>query len=65
MQNQIIMVAIYGQIYYCCFSLLLFSRPSFIRTVVDAIAEVKKVPVDDVVEQIAKNFEVFFEKKLR
>jgi TatD DNase family protein len=41
------------------------TKPSFIRTVVDAIAEVKKVPVDDVVEQIAKNFELFFEKKLR
>ena len=41
------------------------TKPSFIRTVVDAIAEVKKVSVDDVVEQIAKNFELFFEKKLR
>jgi TatD DNase family protein len=41
------------------------TKPSFIRTVVNAIAEVKNVPVDDVVEQIAKNFELFFEKKLR
>ena len=41
------------------------TEPSFIRTVVDAIAEVKNVPVDDVAEQIAKNFELFFEKNLR
>ena len=41
------------------------TKPSFIRTVVDAIAEVKNVPVDDVVEQIVKNFEFFFEKKVR
>jgi TatD DNase family protein len=40
------------------------TKPSFIRTVVDAIAEVKNVPVDDVAEQIAKNFEEFFGKKL-
>jgi len=40
------------------------TKPSFIRTVVDAIAEVKNRPVDDVAEQIAKNFDVFFGKKL-
>jgi TatD DNase family protein len=39
------------------------TKPSFIRTVVDAIAEVKNRPVDDVAEQIAKNFDVFFGKK--
>jgi TatD DNase family protein len=40
------------------------TKPSFIRTVVDAIAEVKNRRVDDVAEQIAKNFDVFFGKKL-
>ena len=40
------------------------TKPSFIRTVVEAVAEVKKVPVADAAEQIAKNFEVFFNIKL-
>jgi len=40
------------------------TKPSFIRSVVEAVAEIKKIPVDDVAEQIAKNFEVFFKIKL-
>ena len=40
------------------------TRPSFIRTVVDAIAEVKKMDTVDVAEQIARNFEEFFNIKL-
>jgi TatD DNase family protein len=40
------------------------TRPSFIRTVVEAVAEVKNMAVDDVAEQIARNFEVFFGIKL-
>jgi len=40
------------------------TKPSFIRTVIDAIAEVKNRPVDDVAEQIVKNFEEFFGKQL-
>ena len=40
------------------------TKPSFIRTVVESIAEIKNLPVDDVAEQIARNFEVFFNIKL-
>lgn len=40
------------------------TRPSFIRTVVEAIAEVKNMAVGDVAEQIASNFEAFFNIKL-
>lgn len=40
------------------------TSPSFIRTVVEAIAEVKNMAVVDVAEQISKNFEVFFGIKL-
>jgi TatD DNase family protein len=40
------------------------TKPSFIRTVVEAIAEIKKMPVEDVAEQIAENFEEFFSIKL-
>jgi Tat protein secretion system quality control protein TatD with DNase activity len=40
------------------------TKPSFIRNVVEAIAEIKKIQVDNVAEQIAKNFEVFFNIKL-
>ena len=40
------------------------TKPSFIRNVVEAVAEIKKIQVDDVAEQIAKNFEVFFNIKL-
>jgi len=40
------------------------TKPSFIRAVVEAIAEINKKPVEDVAEQIAKNFEEFFRIKL-
>jgi TatD DNase family protein len=41
------------------------TSPSFIRTVVEAIAEVKNMTVVDVAEQIAKNFETFFGIELK
>jgi TatD DNase family protein len=40
------------------------TKPSYIRNVVEAVAEIKKKPVDEVAEQIAKNFEAFFNIKL-
>jgi TatD DNase family protein len=40
------------------------TRPSFIRTVVEAAAEVKQMDVVDVAEQVARNFEEFFSIKL-
>jgi TatD DNase family protein len=40
------------------------TRPSFIRTVVEAAAEVKHMDVVDVAEQVARNFEEFFGVKL-
>jgi len=40
------------------------TSPSFIRTVVEAIADVKGMTVIDAAEQIAKNFESFFSIKL-
>ncbi len=40
------------------------TKPSFIRAVVDAVAEIKKIRVDDAAEQIAKNFEEFFSIEL-
>ena len=40
------------------------TKPSFIRTVVEAVAEVKQVTVTEAAEQIAKNFEIFFNVKL-
>jgi TatD DNase family protein len=40
------------------------TTPAFIPTVVEAIAEIKKVEVADVAEQIVKNFEEFFGVKL-
>jgi TatD DNase family protein len=36
------------------------TKPSFIRTVVEAIAEIKKIPTETAAEQIASNFESFF-----
>jgi TatD DNase family protein len=41
------------------------TRPSFVKTVVEAVAEVKNMAVDDVAGQIARNFEGFFNIKLR
>lgn len=40
------------------------TRPSFIRAVVEAVAKVKNMTVVDVAEQIARNFEGFFNIKL-
>lgn len=40
------------------------TKPSYIRNVVEAVAEIKKLQVDAVAEQIAENFEVFFKIKL-
>jgi TatD DNase family protein len=40
------------------------TKPSFIRNVVEAVAEIKKMQVEEVAEQIGKNFEVFFNIKL-
>jgi TatD DNase family protein len=40
------------------------TKPSFIRTVVSAIADVKKMTVEEVAEQIARNSEEFFNIKL-
>jgi TatD DNase family protein len=40
------------------------TRPTFIRTVVESVAEVKNMAVVDVADQIAKNFESFFNIKL-
>jgi TatD DNase family protein len=40
------------------------TKPSYIRNVVAAIAEIKKSSVEEVAEQIAHNFETFFNIKL-
>jgi Tat protein secretion system quality control protein TatD with DNase activity len=40
------------------------TTPAFILTVVEAIAEIKKMDVATVAEQIAKNFEEFFGVRL-
>ncbi|MCL2134588.1 MAG: TatD family hydrolase [Candidatus Bathyarchaeota archaeon] len=40
------------------------TKPSYIQDVLMAIAEVKNMPVCEVTEQIAKNFEIFFNMKL-
>jgi TatD DNase family protein len=40
------------------------TKPSLVRNVVEAVAEIKKIQVEEVAEQISKNFEVFFNIKL-
>jgi len=40
------------------------TTPAFLPVVVKTIAEIKKMDVAEVAEQIAKNFEVFFNRKL-
>ncbi len=40
------------------------TKPSFIRNVVEAVAEIKKMQVDEVAQQIFENFQVFFNIKL-
>lgn len=40
------------------------TKPTFVSTVVNAVAEIKKMPVDEVAEQIIKNFENFFNVRI-
>ncbi len=40
------------------------TKPSYIRNVVTAVAEIKKMQADEVAEQIIKNFETFFNIKV-
>jgi TatD DNase family protein len=40
------------------------TRPSFIQEVIRAISEIKQIPIEQVSEQIIKNFETFFNLKL-
>ncbi len=40
------------------------TRPSYIRNVVGAVAEIKKMKVEEVAEQIIRNFEIFFNIKV-
>jgi TatD DNase family protein len=40
------------------------TKPSYIRNVVDAVAEIKKMHVEEVAEQIIRNFETFFDIKV-
>src|SRR5664280_118709 len=40
------------------------TKPSYVRYVVGAVAEIKKMPAEEVAEQIIKNFEVFFDIKV-
>ena len=40
------------------------TKPSYIRDVISAVAEIKKMKSEEVAEQIIKNFEVFFNIKI-
>ncbi|MGE5533751.1 MAG: TatD family hydrolase [Bacillota bacterium] len=40
------------------------TKPSYIRNVVDSVAEIKRMQTEEVAEQILKNFEVFFNIKI-
>ena len=40
------------------------TKPSYVRYVVGAVAEIKKMSAEEVAEQIIKNFEVFFDIKV-
>jgi len=40
------------------------TKPSYIRNVVEAVAEIKKMDVEEVAQQIIRNFEVFFNIKV-
>ncbi len=40
------------------------TKPSYIRNVVEAAAEIKKMPIEEVAEQIEKNFQAFFNIKI-
>ena len=41
------------------------TKPSFIQNVVDSVAEIKKMPAENVAEQIVQNFETFFKLTLK
>jgi TatD DNase family protein len=41
------------------------TKPSYIRNVVEAVAEIKKMQVEEVAQQIVRNFEVFFNIKVK
>jgi TatD DNase family protein len=40
------------------------TKPSYIRNVVEAVAAIKKTPIEDVASQITSNFETFFNLKI-
>jgi TatD DNase family protein len=40
------------------------TKPSFVSTVINAVAEIKKMKPEEVAEQIIKNFETFFDVKV-
>ena len=40
------------------------TKPSYIRNVIEAVAEIKKIQVEEVAAQVAQNFEFFFNIKL-
>jgi TatD DNase family protein len=40
------------------------TKPSYIRNVIEAVAEIKKMQVEEVAQQIVRNFEVFFNIKV-
>jgi len=40
------------------------TKPSFVRNVVEAVAQIKKMPVEDAAAQIAENFQTLFNIKL-
>ena len=40
------------------------TKPSYIRNVVEAVAEIKKMQVEEVAQQIIRNFEIFFNIKV-
>jgi Tat protein secretion system quality control protein TatD with DNase activity len=40
------------------------TKPPYIRNVIEAIAEIKKMSISEVADQIAVNFESFFNVKL-
>jgi TatD DNase family protein len=41
------------------------TKPSFIQNVVEAVAGIKKMQVQEVAEQVAQNFEAFFDIKVK
>jgi TatD DNase family protein len=40
------------------------TKPSYIRNVINAVAEIKKMQTEEVADQIIKNFEAFFNIKI-